>query len=284
MASRYALLRRTVASAQLSLAALLLLAPPGSLAQNNNSYATMLQNNAMRQANLTQQMINLGGKVVGSGAGGGPAPCMPPYELQRGMDGHVPPELQGDPRYQEYLRCLHQQSSPPLDRRTVAPAPALPALPATQHLPITATDFVPAQRGHPVIDQAIGTMALTPQQRAQLRQGTEEMFKLVASQYRNNNFAVSVTVAYATAMATLNGTAMSAQQTRELVFAVNDTLAPHPQFAQMSALQKQNESDWLLFQSLIITLLSEMGQRDPQARQQAMQLARAVLRQLNVAA
>jgi hypothetical protein len=85
-------------------------------------------------------------------------------------------------------------------------------------------------------------------------------------------------------MAALNGTAMSPQQTRELVFAVNDTFGLHPQFAQLSASQKQNESDWLLFQSLVITVLSEMGQRDPQARRQAVQLARAVLKQLNVAA
>jgi hypothetical protein len=190
MAGLYAPHRRTVASALLSLAALLLLTPPASLAQTNNSYATMLQNNAMWQANLTKQMINLGGKVVGSAAGGGPAPCMPPYELQRGMDGHVPPELQGDPRYQEYLRCQRQQSSPPLDGRTAAPAPAMPALPAGQHLPITATDFVPAQLGHPVVDQAIAGMALTPQQRVQLRQAAEEMFRRVASQYRNNNLAV----------------------------------------------------------------------------------------------
>jgi hypothetical protein len=76
---------------------------------------------------------------------------------------------------------------------------------------------------------------------------------------------------------------MSAQQTRELVFTVNDTLGRHPMFAQMSALQKQNESDLLIFQSLVITVLSEKGQRDPQAREHAKQLARAVLKQLNVA-
>ena len=283
MAGPFARLPKTVGSALLSLAGLLLLTPPVTLAQSN-SYATMLENNAMRQSNLTQQMINLGGRVVGSGAGGGPAPCLPPYELQRGMDGHVPLELQGDPRYQEYLRCQRRQSSPPLDGRTAASAPATPALPAGQHLAITATDFVPAQPGHPVVDQAIGSMALTPHQRVQLRQGAENMFNWVASQYRGNNLAVSVTVAYGTAMAALNGTAMSAPQTHELIFSVNDTLARHPQFAQMSALQKQNESDWLLFQSLVISMLSEMGQRDPQAKQQATQLARALLKQLNVAA
>jgi hypothetical protein len=279
-----ALLGMAIASALPSLAALLLMTPPVALAQNNNSYATMLQNTGMWQANLTKQMINLGGKVVGSGAGGGPAPCMPPYELQRGADGHVPPELQGDPRYQEYLRCQRYQPGPPLDGRPAAAAPAVPAPAGGQHLPITATDFVPAQPGHPVVDQAIVGMAITPQQRIQLRQAADVMFNRVASQYRGNNLAVSVTVAYTTAMAALNGSAMTAHQTRDIAFAVNDAIARHPQFVQMSALQKQNESDRLIFQSLVISLLSEMGQRDPQARQQAVQYARAVLKQLNVAA
>jgi len=50
MANPYALFHRAVVSAQLLLSALLLLAPPAALAKDNNSYATMLQNNAMRQA------------------------------------------------------------------------------------------------------------------------------------------------------------------------------------------------------------------------------------------
>ena len=78
------------------------LASWGAHAQDN-SFAITLQNNAMWQANLTKQMINLGGAYT---AGGAPtaASCMPPIDLQRGVDGHVPPELQGDPRYQEYLK------------------------------------------------------------------------------------------------------------------------------------------------------------------------------------
>ncbi|MBV9889856.1 MAG: hypothetical protein JO090_03095, partial [Rhizobacter sp.] len=157
-------------------------------AHADDSYATMLQNNAMRQANLTQQMINLGASPIGSGAGAsqGPAPCLPPFELQRGADGHVPPELQGDPRYQAYLRC--RQAHPERDLRTMTqgPATAATALPVG-HLPITATDFVPARPGHPFLDQAIaGMAALTPEQRAQMRNGAEAMFRRVATQYRGN--------------------------------------------------------------------------------------------------
>jgi hypothetical protein len=37
----------------------------------------------------------------------------------------------------------------------------------------------------------------------------------------------------------------------------------------------------LIFQSVIISVLRDMGTRDPHARQQSMELARAVLKQLN---
>lgn len=262
----------------LSVAAIALATSLAALA-DTNSYATMLQNNAVRQANLTQQMINLGGAPLGSGgAGSGPAPCLPPFELQRGADGHVPPELQGDPRYQAYLRC--RQAHPERDVRTMPQGPA--AVAPAAHLPITATDFVPVQPGHPFVDQAIaGMTALTPEQRLQLRNGAEEMFRRVATQYRGNNLAVSVTLAYSAAQLTLNGTDMNAQQTREFVFNVNDQLARHPRFASMTPLQKQTESERLIFQTFVIALLRDLGTRDPHARQQATELARTVMKQFN---
>ena len=104
-----AVFRPTCSIQGLALAALMLVAPAGAFAQafaTNNSFATVIQNNAMMQSNLTKQMINLGG-ATSSGSSSGPASCMPPYELQRGPSGVVPPQLQGDPRYQEYLRCRH---------------------------------------------------------------------------------------------------------------------------------------------------------------------------------
>jgi len=275
---RFAAASRSMVFRLLSVGAIAL-APPIA-ARADNSYATMLQNNAMMQSNLTQQMINLGGRPLGAGGGAaptGPPPCLPPFELQRGVDGHVPPELQGDPRYQAYLRC--REASPARDVRTM---PQTPAGSPVAHLPITATDFVPARPGHPFVDQAIaGIAGLTPEQRVQVRNGAEELFRRVATQYRGNNLAVSVTVAYAAAMLTLNGTEMNAQQTREFVFGVNDRLARHPRFATMTALEKQNESERLIFQAFVVAVLRELGTRDPQVRQQATELARAMMKQFN---
>ena len=96
-----------------------------------------------------------------------------------------------------------------------------------------------------------------------------------------SDVAVSVTVAYVLATETLTGSEMNAQQTREFVFGVNDTLARNPRFASMSPVEKQNQAEGLIFQGLIISVLSDLGRRDPQARQQATELARAVLKQLN---
>jgi hypothetical protein len=107
------------------------------------------------------------------------------------------------------------------------------------------------------------------------------MFRRVAARYRGNNVAVSVAVAYATATLVASGTDVSDPQTRELLFTINDQLAHNPRFAAMAPMQKQNVSDGLIFQSVIISLLREMGTRDPQARQQSVELARVVLKQLN---
>lgn len=260
----------------LSLAALLLVATTGVMAETN-SFATVIQNNAAMQANLTQQMINLGGATRSSGGSPGPASCMPPVDLARGPNGIVPPALQGDPRYQQYLRCRQGQASP----QNVPSNLAAPSLPAGRHLSLAATDFVPAQPGHPAVDQAINGMSITSEQRLQLRNGIETMFQRVASQYRGNNVAVSIAVAYSTAIYTLNGSQMNPQSTREFVFGVSDRLARDPRFAQMTPLEKQNNSDMLIFQSAMISALREMGTRDPQARQQAVELSRVVLGRLN---
>jgi hypothetical protein len=297
-------------SRPLALAALALSIPVCALSQvvPNNSYAQMLQNNAIRQSNLTQQMINLGGKPT-SGSGG--SVCLPPFDLQRGPAGIVPPALQGDPRYQDYLRCRYGNvpitpamanapalpvspgsgGSPPAQQASwntqggVTAAPRLPApqsgsaAPA-QHLPIAATDFVPVQQGHPVVDQSIANMPLSPLDRMKIYNNVNSTFTHVATTYRANNLAVSMAVAYSAAYTTLNGTRMNAQQTRELAFGVNDNLA-QGQFALMSDVDKQNSSDLWIFETTLIWTLRDLGQHgDAQSAQAAVDLSRTVLQRL----
>src|SRR5262249_40889552 len=121
----------------------------------------------------------------------------PPADLQRGMDGHVPPELQSDPRYQEWLRCQNRQKTPQANARAQSPgggsASGWPSNPpngptyanvqgsnyptpvVAYHLPMTATDFIPALPGHPFIEQYLQSQPLTNEQRAAIRQAFNEM-------------------------------------------------------------------------------------------------------------
>ena len=251
-----------------SLAALLLTTSASAHAETN-SFAAMIQTTSTMQANLTQQMINMNA-ANSSHSGPSAAPvCLPPIELQRGMNGVVPPELQGDPRYQQYLRCSRNQPDPQY-------APPPPA----RHLPITATDFAPVAYGHPIVDQSIAQMPIAHGLRVNLRNAVESMFTRVATDYRRNNLAVSMALAYSTALNTVNGTQMNPQQTRDFVFGVNDMVAQAQQFALMTPMEKQNNSDSLIFQTAMILMLRELGQRDPAARLQAIELSRLVLQHL----
>ena len=255
------------------LSVLACLASGGLLAQDN-SFAVQIQNNAMMQANLTRQMINLGGAPTTGARGFSPASCMPPADLQRGVDGHVPVELQRDPRYQEYLRC--KQGIPPAGQSAPMTAAAPSSSPA-RHLPITATDFVPTRPGHPAVDQIIHNLDIAPEQRQRLHDGTEEAFRRVAARYRDHNLAVSVALAYTISTSTLNGGAVDPSP--EFVYSVNDQLAQSPKFALLTAQEKQDESDKLIFQSTMIIALREEGAHNSQSKQQAQELSRVVLRQ-----
>jgi hypothetical protein len=254
--------------------AALLLTVPARVFADTSSYATVIQNDSAMQSALTQQMINLHGTSSNySGAGTAPASCMPPIDLQRGVNGQVPPQLQGDPRCQQYLRCRQGQSGP----QSAASAGSAPAFPATQHLRISATDFVPVQYGHPSVDRSIVGLQIAPDERQKLFNAISFTFKRVAQDHRRNNLSVSMAVVYSTALSMLNGPQMSVEQTREFVYRVNAALVRGPQFARMSPIDRQNSSDTWIFESGLITMLRDMGQRDPQARRQAMELSRMVL-------
>ncbi|HUL64901.1 MAG TPA: DUF6683 family protein [Burkholderiaceae bacterium] len=232
----------------------------------------MLQITSTAQSNLTKQMINMN-SAYSRGSGSAPAPCMPPYQLQRGVNGVVPPELQGDPRYQEYLRCLHGQVA---SQRTAQYAPA----PVARRYPISASDFVPVMSGHPVAEQALAGMQLNPKQRLLVHGAVDETFKQVANEFRGNNLAVAMAFAYATANSALTGTSATNQQLREVILNVNDAIAQDANIPRATAVEKQNAADGLIFQSAMIILLRAVGQQDPDARQKSVELARVVMRRL----
>jgi len=266
--------KNSLVVSQLLLATLLLSLPIRGFTED--SYTSMLRTTGIYQSQLTQQMINYNRMNSPGGGGGGPAPCMPPYELQRGANGIVPPELQGDPRYQAYLRCLKGSSAPvAFPQNAQEPAPV-----AVQHQPISVSDFVPTMPGHPVAEQAIAGMQIDAQQRQIMQKSVDAVFKAVAKDYRGNNLAAAMAFAYATANGAITGTSATTQQVRDAALSINDAIAQDPNFPRVSAAEKQNTTDSLIFQSAMIIVLQSLGQQDPGAKQQSVELARIVMKRL----
>lgn len=276
-----------------------LVVPMGAFAQiaPNNNYAQMLSNtNSMLQLSISQtiaaQASTRGHTATSGTASTQTCDPLPPVDLQRGVDGHVPPELQGDPRYQAWLRCRQGQgaasaAAPGGPSRTGPggssyatgsggnyPTPVVP-----YHMPMTATDFRPAVYGHPYIEQYLSAQPFTPQQRAAVRQAFAEMSARLAGASRPNNLAVSMAAAVCGAIYVIDKRFTEADSDRYLL-AINDRLAGSPQFAGMSSLQKQNLSDALLLQTTVLRLLVQLGETDPHARSQSTQLAHTLLQQL----
>ncbi len=272
----------------------------------NNSYAQMLTNsNAMLQLSISRT-ISAQAQAKGAAGSSSTTPSnwcspLPPFELQRGADGHVPPELQGDPRYQEWLHCRQAQGAAPTgatrpDRtgpaaNDAAADPSMNSAPggaprghyptprSNRHMPMASTDFVPAVQGHPAVEQLLASMPLAAAQRTELRQAFAEMSRRLARAGRPNNLAVAMTADICESISVLDAGFSDADSDRYLL-AINDRLSALPNVAGMSRLQKQNFADSLIFQTTMVKVLSDLGRSDPQARLQSVQLARTVLTQL----
>lgn len=248
----------------LCMSALAMSLPAAAQIVPNNSYSAMIMStNTMIQNSLSQMNTSQLHVQHSSGAYCSP---VPPADLMRGADGHVPPELQGDPRYQAWLRCQGGQNTP----QAVVPAQA----PAAIHLPITATDFSPSPNGHPVVEQFLRSQPLNDAQRAALRGAFGEMSSRIAMQARPNNLAVAMAAAVCGAIYLSDGTDADAGP---YAVAFNDSLGSSPQIAAMSGDQKQNLSDALIFQLTVAKLLADLGQSDPQAKAESVELAHAML-------
>jgi hypothetical protein len=267
--------------------------PMAGIAQtvSNSNFGAMIgYTNGLMQNSISQIMASQAATKGGSSSSGPPpgwCDPMPPYQLQRGMKGEVPPELQGDPRYQAWLRCHQGQSAPQATAaNNVAPATRVtssggkyPTPVVSHHLPITATDFTPAVHGHPFLEQYLRSQPFTAGQRAELSQAFAQMSARVARENRPNNLATSMAVAVCGAIYTIDNGFTDADSGRYLI-AINDRIAVSPQFASMSPLQKQNLSDSLILQTTVIKLLKDLGQTDPQAKMQSTQLAHTMLQNL----
>jgi hypothetical protein len=148
------------------------------------------------------------------------------------------------------------------------------------HLAINATDFVPAEPGHPVVERFLDQAKLPPDQRAQLGKVIYGTFTQVDTQLRKNNIAASMGLALGTSIYAVNGKIISDAESNQLIFTLNDMIARTPEFARMSRQEKQTTSDSLILVSSLILAFKQAGQRDPQLKQQSVALAQGLLQHL----
>lgn len=278
--------RKFLALTILSLAAAL---PAQAQITPNNSYSQMLVNsNAMLQGSITQMRNSQA--LYGNSS---PAPAnycspVPPADLQRGADGHVPPELQGDPRYQAWLRCNGMQGAAQSNTQPQMQPQVQAAIPSTggnyptpivaHHLPMSATDFA-ASNGHPFIEQLLQSKPIPDDQRAILRAAFLEMSARIAKEARPNNLAAATAAAICGAIYLMDPRFSEADTDRYLA-TLNDRLGSSPVVAAMPNSQKQNLADSLIFQLTVAKMLADAGQTNPQARAQSIQLAQTMLVEL----
>ena len=163
-----------------------------------------------------------------------------------------------------------------LEGNQAAPAPQ--QAPKVAHKPISATDFKPADKGHPVIDKFVAGFLLSPDDRAQLKQALELSLKNFERETRKNNVATSFAIAIVAAVHCANGYDIPDAQSDEMVANINDALASLPTWKKMSARDKQTMSDAMLVYAAM--MLNLYGQPDEGVKQAGATMARELLRQM----
>ena len=93
-----------------ALAALVPLSAYAQIVPNNSYSQVLVDTNIMVQRSLSDIIASQARTRIADSPGATTwCSPLPPSDLMRGADGHVPPELQGDPRYQEWLRCQNSR-------------------------------------------------------------------------------------------------------------------------------------------------------------------------------
>jgi hypothetical protein len=127
---------------------------------------------------------------------------------------------------------------------------------AAGHLPISATNFVPAVAGHPALLQYLASPALTPQARALPRQSLQHTLRDIDAPGPlpggRNNLATSVAIAILMATQVAQNAAISATTQAQSVYQINDRLATSLRFAVLPALQNQTLSDTLIYHVAVL--------------------------------
>ena len=154
--------------------------------------------------------------------------------------------------------------------------------PATRQYPITATDFKPAGARIAPDQFAKSIPGLTREQMAALSTLANQFITGFESAARKNNVANAVATLLAMSLQTLTGREVSDAESRQMIAALNNTLAANPQFISMAPQDKQLMYETAIIMSGLIITAQTAGaqQNDSVMLSQARELSRGVLKNL----
>ena len=119
--------------------------------------------------------------------------------------------------------------------------------PAMRQYPITATDFKPAGARIAPEQFAKSIPGLTREQIAALNTLANQFLTSFESTARKNNVANAVAALLAISLQDLTGKEVSDAESRQMIVALNNTIAANPQFVSMAPQDKQ-----LMYETAII--------------------------------
>jgi hypothetical protein len=165
-------------------------------------------------------------------------------------------------------------------QQTIQPRQQGAAKGKSKHVPLSKTDFKPAEKGHPVVTAFLDGVAAKPDERKQFQKAIDETFALVEKSLRKNNVATAFGLAIGTALEVVTGKESSEDADTALIAGINDQLAAAPEFTKLAAKDKQTLNDTLVLTGALMIILHTAGQSDPAMKDASVSLARAVLTQL----
>jgi len=155
-------------------------------------------------------------------------------------------------------------------------APERPARPS-----LSATDFKPARKGHPTVDAMLATMKDAGRRR-QLATAIAAVLRELAKE-RANNVATALAATLGQARAVVDGRMMSDEALHALLSDVNAVLAGSPDYAKLTAEQKQMLYEYLAVNATLLALSFQAAERDPEAKAAGTALARRFLQRFEQA-
>ncbi len=256
--------RRASAATLVSLVVWLVAGAPQVAAEDYNSFSRMVRLTSTWQSNFYSDIIHAN---AAKGSFGELASA--PRVTQQEVQNLCKPFPCGNE---------HMLGAAPAPSYPTAPVNRAAPPPAPRQYPITATDFKPP-RGRIVPDEISRTNPGTAEEKALLRNLSNQFLDNFEKEARKNNIANSFAFLAGVSMQIVLRRDLTDAETDQLISGFNNSIAGTPQFASMSAQDKQVLNESSVITAGMMAFLNEQGKlnHDTKMQADARVMARAVV-------